>query len=183
MVTTEHAKAGPPLVITLQSQYHAGILQSRTKGETHFHHFPIHRPQNHHPKAGRRRDPRARPARLAAPHAGNAAHAPSGDLFGLSQNVGMGWEPPARSAPKSSSSARTAACAPQTAPRSLSASTPATGKSASLVAEAAADALKPGRHPLRRSLHRSLRRPHPGHHRHDRLPALPQRRRHRPSAA
>ena len=33
------------------------------------------------------------------------------------------------------------------------------------------------RHPLRRLLHRSLRRPHAGHHRHVRFPALPQRRR------
>ena len=56
---------------------------------------------------------------------------PSGDLFGWTQNAGMGWDPAklgAQGVPDLS--APTAASAPPTARRSRSAITPATGRSA-----------------------------------------------------
>ena len=54
---------------------------------------------------------------------------PSGNLFGLTQNVGMGGIRPAPSARSSSSSARREGCAERTAARSRSGTTRATGRS------------------------------------------------------
>ena len=56
--------------------------------------------------------------------------APSGHIFGYSQNAGMGWNPDELGRENSSSSARRAASAPRTDGQSRWATTPAIGKSA-----------------------------------------------------
>ena len=81
----------------------------------------------------------------------------------------------------SSSSAPKEACAPPMARPSPLDITPATGRSDLLVAGRRRGTAKPQGSSLRRVLHRSLRRPHAGHHRDVRQPALPQRCRRRSS--
>ena len=104
---------------------------------------------------------------------------PSGDLFGLTQNAGMGWDPAEARSP--------AVPHPQHAGR------PARRRRhadrARLSHRALGDrpagpgrgggAAPPAGHPVRRGLLRSVRRPHAGHDRHVRQPALSQRRRDR----
>ena len=110
-------------------------------------------------------------------------HRPSGDLFGLSQDAGMGWDPAALGGKEFLIlSTHGGIRAADGTPVALGYHT---GHwEVGLLMDAAAKELEVARrHPLRRLLHRPLRRPHPGHHRHVRLPALSQRRRHRSSAA
>ena len=103
---------------------------------------------------------------------------PSGNLFGMTQDAGMGWNPPrAARARSTSSSARRAACAARTASRSRSATTPDTGRSACSSARAAETLREEGGRAVRRLLQRSVRRPHAGHDGDVRQPAVPQRRR------
>ena len=106
--------------------------------------------------------------------------APSGNLFGLSQNAGMGWEPQKLLGEEVLIlSTHGGLRAPDGTPIALGFHT-GHWELGALVAEAARDHPQgPQRRALRRRLHRPLRRPHPGHHRHAGLAALPQRCRHR----
>jgi hypothetical protein len=104
---------------------------------------------------------------------------PSGDLFGWSQNTGMGWDPRALGGKEILIlSTHGGIRDPRWHPVALGFHT---GHwEVGLLMEAAAQELSSaGRDPLRRLLHRSLRRPHTGNCRHVRQPAVPQRRRHR----
>ena len=104
---------------------------------------------------------------------------PSGDLFGWSQNAGMGWDPRALGGKEililsTHGGIRDA----EGTPIALGYHT-GHWEVGLLMEAAAARTESAGRHSLRGLLHRPLRRPHAGHHRHVRQPALPQRRRHR----
>ncbi len=108
---------------------------------------------------------------------------PSGNLFGLTQNAGMGWEPiaPARSRVPDPEHAWRPARGKRRSHRAWLShrplgSGPAGGRSRARTEIAA-------RHALRGSVHRSLRRPHAGHDGHDGLAALSQRCRDRCCAA
>ena len=103
---------------------------------------------------------------------------PSGNLFGLTQNVAMGWDP--------AEVTRDHYCivstqgglrAPDGTPLALGYHT---GHwEVGLLVERAASTLRANEAiPFAVYCHRSVRRAHPGHHRHVRQPALPQRRRH-----
>ena len=102
---------------------------------------------------------------------------PSGDLFGWTQNAGMGWDPRELGAP--------AVPDPHDPGRHPRARRPADrprlphGPLGGRPADAGGrrGAARPRVHPVRRLRHRPVRRPHPGHGRHDGQPALPQRRR------
>ena len=108
---------------------------------------------------------------------------PSGDLFGWTQNAGMGWDP-AKLGGKEFLilSTHGGIRAADGTPIALGYHT---GHwEVGLLMEAAAEGTEVARRgAVRGLLHRPLRRPHAGHHRHVRLPALSQRRGHRSSAA
>ena len=104
---------------------------------------------------------------------------PSGDLFGWSQNAGMGWDPRALGGKEililsTHGGIRDADGAPI-----------ALGYHTGHWEVGLADGSRragiegAGRGPVRGLLHRSVRRPHAGHHRDVRQPALSQRRGHR----
>ncbi len=106
---------------------------------------------------------------------------PSGNLFGLSQSAGMGWEPARLLDPEYLIlSTHGGLRAADGTPIALGFHT-GHWEVGLLVAEAARELRAHHMHPVRRSLHRPVRRPHPGHRRHARLAALPQRRGHRPA--
>ena len=102
--------------------------------------------------------------------------APSGNLFGLTQNAGMGWEPQKLNRLRSLIAILSTHGGLRAADGTPIALGFHTGhwELGALVAEAAITSSHAERHPLRRRLHRPLRRTYPGHHRHARLPALPQ---------
>ena len=108
---------------------------------------------------------------------------PSGDLFGLSQNAGMGW------APDEVGRTQFLILSTQGGVREPDGRPVALGYHTGhweiglLVEAAAAAAEAPRRRAVRGLLFGSLRRPHPGHAWHVRQPALPQRRRAWCSAA
>ena len=103
-------------------------------------------------------------------------HSPSGDLFGWTQNVGMGWTP-AELGRKEFLILST-----QGGLRGRDGTPIALGYHTGhwevglLMQEAAEELRKLGHDPVRRHLLRSVRRPHAGHRRHDGQPALSQRR-------
>ncbi len=105
-------------------------------------------------------------------------NAPSGNLFGLSQNAGMGWEPARLLDPEflilsthgGLRARRRHTHRARLSHRALG------GRAAGR--RGRPRAARPPRHPLRRRLHRPLRRPHAGHRGHARFAALSQRRRH-----
>ena len=108
---------------------------------------------------------------------------PSGDLFGWTQNAGMGWDPAQLGGKEFLIlSTHGGIRAADGTPVALGYHT---GHwEVGLLMEAAAKELKSrGAVPFAGLLHRPVRRPHAGHHRHVRFPALPQRRRHASSAA
>ena len=102
---------------------------------------------------------------------------PSGDLFGLTQNAGMGWDPRELGRPQF------LILSTQGGMRAADGTPIALGYhtghwEVGLLVQAAAEELRALRvRAVRRLLHRSVRRPHAGHDGHDRQPALPQRRR------
>ena len=104
---------------------------------------------------------------------------PSGDLFGLSQNAGMGWSPQEMLGPQFLIlSTQGGIRADDGSPIALGYHT---GHwEVGLLMQAAARELKAaGGVPFAALLLRSVRRPHAGHDRHVRQPALSQRRGHR----
>ncbi len=102
----------------------------------------------------------------------------SGDLFGLSQNAGMGWKPEEMVGPQYLIlSTQGGVRAPDGTPIALGYHTGhwevgLLGRGRRPRAQAI------GRRSVRRLLLRSVRRPHAGHRRHVRQPAVSQRRRH-----
>ena len=107
---------------------------------------------------------------------------PSGDLFGWSQNAGMGWEPNALGRKEFLIlSTHGGIRAADGTPIALGYHT---GHwEVGLLMEAAARELKSlGADSFRGVLHRPVRWAHAGHHRHVRFAGLPQRRGHRSSA-
>ena len=108
---------------------------------------------------------------------------PSGDLFGLSQNAGMGWDPSAMTGPQFLLlSTQGGVRADDGTPIALGYHT-GHWEVGLLVQQAARDAQAGRRRAVRRLLLRSVRRPHAGHDRHVRQPALSQRRGDRVSPA
>ena len=103
----------------------------------------------------------------------------SGDLFGLTQDAGMGWEP--RRLGRKEFLLLSTGGGLRAADGSPIALGYHTGHwEVNLLVQAAARELKArGVIPFAGLLHRPLRRPHAGHDRHDGQPAVPQRRRHR----
>ena len=105
---------------------------------------------------------------------------PSGDLFGLTQNVGMGWRPGRARARKQFLILST-----QGGMRGDDGTPIALGYhtghwEVGLLVQAAARELRAeGVLPFAGVVHRSVRRAHAGHDRHVRQPAVPQRRRDR----
>ncbi len=103
---------------------------------------------------------------------------PSGDIFGLTQNAGMGWAPHELLRPQFLMlSTHGGIRAPDGTPIALGYHT---GHwEIGLLMQAAADELRAARAACRSPAFvlRSVRRPHPGHGRHDGQPRLPQRRR------
>ena len=102
--------------------------------------------------------------------------APSGDLFGWTQDVGMGWNPAELNRREflllsTSGGIRN----PDGTPVALGYHT---GHwEVGLLMQGRGRGAEGARlHPVRRLLHRPLRRPHAGHRRHDGQPAVPQRR-------
>ena len=103
--------------------------------------------------------------------------APSGNLFGLTQNVGMGWSAARARRPAVRDRQHAwAACAARTAARSRSATTRATGRSACSCARPRTRCVRAGAMPFAGYCSDPVRRPHAGHDRHVRQPGLPQRR-------
>ena len=101
---------------------------------------------------------------------------PSGDLFGLSQNAGMGWKP-SRSRPRPVPDPQHPggpARAGRVADRAGVSHGPLGGRPAGPGGGRGADGA--GRGPVRRDGLRPLRRPDPGHARDDGQPAVPERR-------
>ena len=110
--------------------------------------------------------------------------APSGDLFGLTQDAGMGWDPAQlrrHGVPDPQHAGRHPRA--RMARRSRWAITPATGRSACWCRRRPQEFSRAGRDPVCRLCQRPVRRPHAGHAGHDGQPALSQRRRHRPAPA
>ena len=108
---------------------------------------------------------------------------PSGDIFGWTQDAGMGWDPAALGGKEILIlSTHGGIRAADGTPVALGYHT---GHwEVGLLMDAAAKELQvAGRHPVRRLLHRSLRRAHSGHHRHDGFPPVSQRCGERYSAA
>ena len=102
---------------------------------------------------------------------------PSGDIFGLTQNAGMGWDPRELGRPQFLIlSTQGGIRAPDGRPIALGYHT---GHwEVGLLMQAAAEELRGARGPaVRGLLLRPLRRAHPGHGRHDGQPRLSQRRR------
>jgi hypothetical protein len=104
--------------------------------------------------------------------------ASSGNIFGMTQNAGMGWDPRKLLGKEFLIlSTQGGIRAPDGSPVALGYHT---GHwEVGLLMEEAARAFRPGRDSVRRLCQRSLRRPHQRHRRHVRQPALPQRRRDR----
>ena len=110
-------------------------------------------------------------------------HRPSGDLFGWTQNAGMGWDPALLGGKEFLIlSTHGGIRAADGTPVALGYHT---GHwEVGLLMEAAAQGAEVARRrAVRRVLHRPLRRPHAGHYGDVRFPALSQRRRHRFPAA
>ena len=102
---------------------------------------------------------------------------PSGDIFGLTQDVGMGWRPEALGGPEVLIlSTQGGIRAPDGTPLALGYHT-GHWEVGLLMQAAADDVARPRCRAVRRFRHRSVRRPNPGHDRHDGQPALSQRRR------
>ena len=99
---------------------------------------------------------------------------PSGNLFGLTQNAGMGWEPARLLDPEFLIlSTHGGLRAEDGTPIALGFHT-GHWEVGLLVAEAARELKSLHAVPFAGALYRSLRRAHPGHRRHDGLAALPQ---------
>ena len=101
---------------------------------------------------------------------------PSGNLFGLTQNAGMGWNPAEVARPQ------VLILSTQGGLRAEDGEPIALGYHTGhweigLLVRRAAETLRERGAALRRVLQRPLRWPQPGHHCHVRQPALPQRRR------
>ena len=108
---------------------------------------------------------------------------PSGDLFGWSLNVGMGWQPDALRRPEVLIlSTQGGIREPDGTPLALGYHT-GHWEVGLLMRAAAEESRGLGLAAVRRLRHRPVRRPHAGHHRHDGLAAVPQRRRPSCSAA
>ncbi len=102
-------------------------------------------------------------------------HWPSGDLFGLSQNAGMGWDPQALAGPQFLLlSTQGGVRAEDGTPVALGYHT-GHWEVGLLVREAAREFKEAGGGAVCRVLFRSVRRAHAGHGRHVRQPALSQR--------
>jgi len=93
--------------------------------------------------------------------------APSGEIFGLSQDAGMGWDPRRLRAKEFLIlSTQGGLRAPDGTPVALGYHTGTLGGRLARGGRRAADC-RVGRDPLRRLRQRPLRRPHPGHAGHD----------------
>ena len=107
---------------------------------------------------------------------------PSGDLFGLTQNAGMGWPPSEMLGPQFLVLSTAGGLRAEDG-RPIALGYHTGHWEVGLLVRAAAEELKRlGARPVCRQLHRSLRRPHPRDDRNVRQPSLSQRCRHRAAA-